>query len=71
MSKALEYARMFSNGPTRAFAAVKQIYNSPTGTLKEQLDIEARNQGELADSDDFAEGVAAFLGKRPALFKGR
>ncbi|HTE40189.1 MAG TPA: enoyl-CoA hydratase-related protein [Steroidobacteraceae bacterium] len=71
MGKVQEYARLFATGPTRAFAAVKQIYNSPPGTLREQMDIEARNQGELADSDDFAEGVAAFLGKRPALFKGR
>jgi 2-(1,2-epoxy-1,2-dihydrophenyl)acetyl-CoA isomerase len=71
MGKVQEYATLFATGPTRAFAAVKGIYNAAPGTLAEQMDVEARTQGELADSDDFAEGVAAFLGKRPALFKGR
>jgi 2-(1,2-epoxy-1,2-dihydrophenyl)acetyl-CoA isomerase len=71
MGKVNEYARQIAEGPTRAFAAVKRIYNVETGTLREQMSIETKYQGELADSDDFAEGVAAFLQKRPALFKGR
>jgi 2-(1,2-epoxy-1,2-dihydrophenyl)acetyl-CoA isomerase len=71
MTKVKEYAKTFAEGPTRAFAAVKRIYNVETGTLQEQMDIETKNQSELADSDDFAEGVAAFLQKRPAHFQGR
>lgn len=71
LSKAQEYAQGFATGPTQAFAAVKRIYNAPTGTLQEQLQVEAVTQGELADSDDFAEGVAAFLQKRAPQFKGQ
>ncbi|HYM36091.1 MAG TPA: enoyl-CoA hydratase-related protein, partial [Steroidobacteraceae bacterium] len=40
MDKAREYANAFANGPTRAFAAVKRIYNSPIGTLPEQMHVE-------------------------------
>jgi len=36
-----------------------------------QLALEARLQGECGASQDFREGVAAFLGKRPARFTGR
>lgn len=71
MTKANGYAQAFANGPTRGFAAVKRIYNAPTGTLEQQMNIEAVTQGELADSEDFAEGVAAFLQKRTPNFLGR
>jgi 2-(1,2-epoxy-1,2-dihydrophenyl)acetyl-CoA isomerase len=71
MATVNEYARTLAAGPTRAFAAVKSIYNASTGTLREQMAIEAKVQGELANGEDFAEGVAAFLQKRPAQFKGR
>jgi 2-(1,2-epoxy-1,2-dihydrophenyl)acetyl-CoA isomerase len=70
LGKVHEYARQLASGPTRAFAAVKRIYNAPTGTLAEQMHVEAVTQGELADSQDFAEGVTAFLQKRTAQFKG-
>jgi 2-(1,2-epoxy-1,2-dihydrophenyl)acetyl-CoA isomerase len=36
-----------------------------------QLELEAQVQGEMAHSDDFLEGVTAFLQKRPARFAGR
>jgi len=71
MGKVREYAQAFASGPTRGFAAVKRIYNTPTGTLREQMAIETRTQGELADSEDFAEGVSAFLQKRAAKFQGK
>jgi 2-(1,2-epoxy-1,2-dihydrophenyl)acetyl-CoA isomerase len=36
-----------------------------------QLEFEASIQREMAGSDDFAEGVAAFVERRPARFTGR
>jgi 2-(1,2-epoxy-1,2-dihydrophenyl)acetyl-CoA isomerase len=71
MGKVKEYAHMLATGPTQAFSAVKRIYNAPIGTLQEQMHIEAVTQGQLANTDDFAEGVAAFLQKRSAMFKGQ
>ena len=68
--KVNEMALNFASGPTRAFTAVKRIYNSPAVTLREQLAVEAHTQGQLADSADFAEGVAAFLQKRTPVFRG-
>ncbi len=59
-------------GPTRSYAANKQLVNAQLyGRLEEQLELEARLQREMASTDDLIEGVSAFLQKRPAAFKGR
>lgn len=59
-------------GPTAAYARVKQALRaSPSNDLATQLALEARLQGECGQTEDFREGVAAFLQKRPAKFKGR
>ncbi len=59
-------------GPTGAYARIKQEFAaSATNDLPAQLALEARLQGEAGRSADFAEGVRAFLEKRPAAFTGR
>jgi 2-(1,2-epoxy-1,2-dihydrophenyl)acetyl-CoA isomerase len=59
-------------GPTRAYAGVKRQLNAWVyGRMTEQLELEAEIQGEMAASGDFAEGVAAFLERRTAVFEGR
>jgi 2-(1,2-epoxy-1,2-dihydrophenyl)acetyl-CoA isomerase len=60
-----------SNGPTRSYAGTKRELNHWVySRMAEQLALEASIQGELAKSKDFAEGIAAFLEKRPARFTG-
>ncbi len=59
-------------GPTRSYAASKrQLNNQLYSNMAEQLELEATLQQEMAGSDDFVEGVSAFLTKRPANFSGR
>jgi len=57
--------------PTRALAFTKHAFNySAANTLEAQLLLEDELQLKAAQSKDYAEGVRAFLEKRPAAFKG-
>jgi 2-(1,2-epoxy-1,2-dihydrophenyl)acetyl-CoA isomerase len=52
-------------GPTRAYAATKrELNNRLYANMGEQLELEATLQQEMAGTDDFVEGVSAFLQKR-------
>lgn len=65
-------AQHLASGPTQAYARVKAAMRASfANDLASQLALEARLQGECGATHDFAEGVAAFLEKRPAQFKGR
>ncbi|NBW05758.1 MAG: 2-(1,2-epoxy-1,2-dihydrophenyl)acetyl-CoA isomerase [Alphaproteobacteria bacterium] len=58
-------------GPTAAYAATKSlVQDAAANSLSEQLDAEAAAQQALGRSADYAEGVRAFLAKRPARFGG-
>ncbi|MDP9014638.1 MAG: enoyl-CoA hydratase-related protein [Pseudomonadota bacterium] len=71
MPQAEAVARRLAAGPTQAYARIKAVFNrEPAGTLTEQLALEAVLQAELADTQDFAEGILAFRGKRAPNFRG-
>lgn len=58
--------------PTRAIGMTKRLFDSAWGAaLGEQLEREAQLQTAATQTEDFREGVAAFLEKRPPVFHGR
>ncbi len=65
-------AKQLASAPTKGLARIKQaIYSSGQHSLDQQLNLERDFLRELGYSEDFREGVAAFLEKRAARFTGR
>ena len=65
-------ARKLAGGATRSYAMIRQsVRRAMEGTLTATLQEERLNQKEASASGDFAEGVAAYLGKRAPRFLGK
>ena len=62
-------ARQLAAGPSRAYGVIKSLL-ADAGTVNpfELLEREAARQSELFETDDFAEGIAAFREKRRPVF---
>jgi 2-(1,2-epoxy-1,2-dihydrophenyl)acetyl-CoA isomerase len=64
-------AERLSNGPTQAFARAKKLINQSFITpIDKQLDDEMAYFAECAVTNDFREGVTAFVEKRKPKFTG-
>ena len=71
-ARTAEYAQSYAGLPTRAIGMTKRLFeHAYDATLEEQLALEAELQQAATGTADFAEGVQAFLEKRPADFSGR
>jgi 2-(1,2-epoxy-1,2-dihydrophenyl)acetyl-CoA isomerase len=67
-----ELAEWYAALPTRAVAMTKRLFeHAYAASLDEQLALEAELQQAATETEDFGEGVQAFLEKRLASFSGR
>src|SRR4249919_869034 len=69
--QAAEWAAQLAAFPTRGIALSKRLFDrAEHSTLEEQLELEAQLQAVATQTDDFKEGVSAFLEKRDPRFVG-
>ena len=72
MDEAMGLAKRLATQPTRAIAIMKQALEvSFDNDMADQLDVERDGQVAAFATEDFREGVTAFIEKRKAVFKGR
>jgi len=72
MMEAEKIAVKLAQMPTVALAYTKMALNaSENNTLEEQLALEGKYQKECSETEDFKEGINAFLEKRSAVFTGK
>ena len=71
LQQARALTTMLAAGPTRAYGRVKQLLGATwTNSLHDQLALEGEYIDSMSRTDDFREGVTAFLDKRMPRFKG-
>ena len=69
---AFQTAKTLSEMPTKGLGLTKRLLNkSFSNTFENQLQQEQITQAEAGQTDDYNEGVKAFLEKRKAVFKGK
>ncbi len=65
-------AQRYATGPTKAYGMVKKMLNKAyTSGLNDMLQYEAYCQELAGKSEDYTEGVTAFVEKRKPVFKGK
>jgi 2-(1,2-epoxy-1,2-dihydrophenyl)acetyl-CoA isomerase len=71
MPVAMEVAKSLAAGPTRSLAMIRKMtWSASDATFEDAMTTERNNQREAGRTADHREGVAAFIGKRPARFTG-
>ena len=67
-----EYADRYAAAAPKAMAIIKKMLNKAlSSNLREMLQYEAYSQEIAGSTEDYKEGVTAFIEKRKAVFKGK
>src|SRR5205814_91756 len=67
----MKLAHELANGPTIALSLIRELYrDSAENSFEDQLNLEFESQRRAGATEDFREGVTAFMEKRPAKFRG-
>ena len=71
-ARVAELAETYAQAPTRGVGMTKRLFDHALeATLEQQLELEAQLQSAATRTEDFREGVNAFLEKRGPSFTGR
>jgi enoyl-CoA hydratase/carnithine racemase len=70
LTAAVADAGVMAAGPPLALAGIKSMLSRWQQPPEELLDAEVEIQARLMDTDDFAEGIAAFAEHRAPVFRG-
>ena len=71
-AEAFACAKHLATQPTRALGLIKRAFNRSLGvSLDDALETEETLQREAGTSSDYAEGVKAFMERRPPKFTGQ
>lgn len=72
MEEAMQLARHLATQPTKGLALIKRaLHASTNNTFDQQLDLERDLQRLAGRTEDYREGVGAFMEKRTPKFKGQ
>ncbi len=72
LEEATSLSKTLAAGPTNGYGLIKKAFNASWGnSLDAQLDLERDLQREAGLTQDYREGVAAFMQKRKPDYKGK
>src|SRR5579862_6901802 len=72
LDEAIALATRLAEGPTLALTATRRLFwASPEHSFEAQLEMEKREQSRAGKTEDFREGIIAFLKKRRPQFRGQ
>ena len=71
MEEAMALAREIGKGPAAVHFAKKAMFQAFTNSYQEALEKDSELYGEVYKTEDFKEGVTAFLEKRKPTFRNR